>query len=859
MRKPAALALILATFLGSGTPIIAQKGDDTARVGRESLNRFDNVRAITDGEGVLVTWQMRSESRVAGYDVFRVGSGTKEKVNPTPVMGSAGRFRNRTAYGESYRFFDLDGQAGSEYVIQGRNLDGSTFTSTEASAVAVASVETVAGTSSAAFRTARLSTNSNVENRTSSLTGELQDLVSLYEQDRDPEMQRYVASRPGAKIAVKKDGFYRVTEAELLAANFPVSTDSTKWRLFMNGAEQAITVGPAGQYIEFYGRANDLPETDIRYYYLIADDVAGKRIGSKILRPLPGSATANNYPVRAVKKERTQFYNKFFNGEEENFIGRLFFDTPTQINFNLTGIDTTVATADIGLRFYGFSGGHHEVRAKLNGHELPAIEQDGYVFYSATARVPTSVLVEGTNTLELVSHAPSDFNLFDRVEVSYARRYVAEQNKISFFTPGYKRVDLAGFETPNVRVFDLTFDGNPVLISNTQVFEGETGYTARIPSSRMMVGYALENSALMQSPGVIENKPSNLFADSNRADMVIVSHSSPAFLAASETWADHRRSTAGGSHTVKVVDIADVYDEFNYGNAGAAALRAFLNRAVEEWATPPGYVLLMGDSTYDPRNYEGFGYFDLVPSRGVTLILEESNSDDSLVDFDDDGLASVSIGRIPARTAAQIGVALDKTKKYEQTQINFSNGLVLAHDLPLGFDFEGMSQLIAAEFPPGTPVTMVSTGETNAHEKLITALNQGPFLVNYAGHGSAGLWANSSFFNNGSVSGLTNAQKPSVYSMLTCLSGYFLRTNAESLSEVLLFHPTGGAAAAWASTSETTPDIQLLMGVKFAHELAGNEITRMGDLVRNAKSVIDGGADVRLSWVLLGDPAMKMP
>ena len=92
--------------------------------------------------------------------------------------------------------------------------------------------------------------------------------------------------------------------------------------------------------------------------------------------------------------------------------------------------------------------------------------------------------------------------------------------------------------------------------------------------------------------------------------------------------------------------------------------------------------------------------------------------------------------------------------------------------------------------------------------------------------------------------------------MLTCLNGYFVGPNT-SLAERFLNSTTGGAAAAWASTGETTPDIQQVMGVHFYGQVAAGQITRLGDLIIDAKTVVPGGRDVRLTWVLLGDPMLK--
>ncbi len=93
--------------------------------------------------------------------------------------------------------------------------------------------------------------------------------------------------------------------------------------------------------------------------------------------------------------------------------------------------------------------------------------------------------------------------------------------------------------------------------------------------------------------------------------------------------------------------------------------------------------------------------------------------------------------------------------------------------------------------------------------------------------------------------------------MLTCLNGYFV-TSTDSLSEVLLKNPNGGAAADWASSGLTTPDVQEVMATRFYNQIGDGNSGRIGDLIKDAKTTINFGRDVRLSWVLLGDPAMKV-
>jgi hypothetical protein len=371
-----------------------------------------------------------------------------------------------------------------------------------------------------------------------------------------------------------------------------------------------------------------------------------------------------------------------------------------------------------------------------------------------------------------------------------------------------------------------------------------------------MVTYGVEDSGLLQSPAVTANIPSTLSTPGNNADLIIISHSAPDFIAAAETWANYRR---GQGFTVKVVDVADIFDEFDYGVLSSRSINGFLNYAFNNWQTPPRYVMLLGDGSYDPRNYEGFGYFDTVPMKFVDTQYEETGSDEALADFDNDGLAELAIGRIPARTAAQITTALNKTMGFETPIMqSFNRGAIFAYDLPIGFDFQAMSQILRNELPPTMPTVMIGRGDPGAQTTLINEINNGRYIANYSGHGASGLWAATSFFSINNVPQLTNANNQTIFTMLTCLNGYFIRPQFDSLAEALVKHPGGGAVATWASSGQTTPDIQLIMGQRFYNQLNAGNITRMGDLIRDAKSVLPPGADVRLSWVLLGDPMLKV-
>jgi len=49
-----------------------------------------------------------------------------------------------------------------------------------------------------------------------------------------------------------------------------------------------------------------------------------------------------------------------------------------------------------------------------------------------------------------------------------------------------------------------------------------------------------------------------------------------------------------------------------------------------------------------------------------------------------------------------------------------------------------------------------------------------------------------------------------------------------------------------------------VMGLRFFNQVSAGNMTRIGDLIKDAKGAIPGGSDVRLSWALVGDPTLKV-
>jgi hypothetical protein len=92
---------------------------------------------------------------------------------------------------------------------------------------------------------------------------------------------------------------------------------------------------------------------------------------------------------------------------------------------------------------------------------------------------------------------------------------------------------------------------------------------------------------------------------------------------------------------------------------------------------------------------------------------------------------------------------------------------------------------------------------------------------------------------------------------MTCLNGYFQDPVQDSLAEVLLKTPLGGAAAVWSSTGLTEMEPQVVIDRAVLQQLFVGSPVRLGDAILAAIAATED-PNVRATWVLLGDPSMRV-
>lgn len=819
-----------------------------------TVSGISTAEAFSDGNGVLVKWQTESENDLIGFNIYRTNGKENVKLNESLITSTNIRNTPAARFGSQYKFFDENGGFQDSYVIENVFGKAGKTTFNPIAPQYTSDLKNVSTLSSEQFRQAKISAQPEIDISEPFIkTGsKLQRKVSRAAADLDT--QKWIASQPGVKFAITKEGFYRVSRAQLETAGFDVNSAVGNWQLYFNGVEQAILTEPSGQYIEFYGAPpEDGLESATATYYLLAGSSAGRRMDMRIVRPVGGTIPATTFYQSQFRKQRHNYTPNVLNGDAGNFFGNAVTEDPVNVNFTLRALDYSIRKTEMFVTIQGASLHPHRTRIEVNGEdmgELTGVDRESMTAYIT---IPTQFLVEGTNTLRLTAlGGNNEYSFFDKVEVRVQRKYIADNNQLSFYTNDFRSCDIYGFSSPDIRIFDVTNEGRPTVLTNYTVFQQDGTNVATIPAFETRKLYSLVNEAIKQVDSVTPNVPSTISTPGHSPQFVIISHKN--FMNEANTWANYRRSQG---MTVEVFDIEDIFDEFNFGKLGWIALRNFAAYAKNEWNTPPGYIMLVGDATYDPRNYFGLGNNNFIPTKMIDTIYTETGSDDTLTDLNNDGLAEIPIGRLPVRNAAEVTHLFNKVTNFEQTVAQgLDRGVLCASDLPEGYDFAALCVRVMNELPESVAKTYVNRGEPNSGTLLLNQMNTGKFFVNYSGHGHVSTWATSTFFGNATANSLANSNL-SIFTMLTCLNGYFVEVDSNSLSETLL-SAQNGAVITWSSTGLTTPDIQEVMARRFYHQVSFGNMTRIGDLANDAKSVINSGRDVRLSWVLLGDPTLKV-
>ena len=809
-------------------------------------------KATRTGDGVVIEWGTAHEVNNLGFNLYRVESGQRTKVNSRLIAGSALMVGPRVSLesGHSYNWLDKSPGAAAEYWIEDVGLDGRGRSHGPIKVEAAGKSTTRAMKAQSVLLSGLTDEREGASQPVEARAEKAEVSAAAYSQDN-------IGARPAIKIAVRQEGLYRVTLAELVAAGLDPNVNTSLLQLFADGQEQPVNIVSDRQgrvsVIEFYGLGVNNAFTDARVYWLVEGASRGRRM-DKV------AAGSSAVPVGAARetierKDRLVYFASLRNGEKENFFGDIVESGGLDQSLALRKVNlgsASAATLEVALQ--GVTLVAHRVEVRINGARAGELSFDKQSLAVARFNIPHQSLKEGVNIVRLTAlGGTADASLVNYVRLTHSRRLTADGNSLRVTHKAKQAVTIDGFSSGHVRVFDVTDpNGAYEILGTVRSFKTHYGVSFVVPGlgERRLIAMTDDRAGVVSSAS--RNEVSNWRDAANEADLVVITKRD--FFGALEPLKLLRQSQG---LKVALVDIEDVYDEFSFGQKTPRAIRDFLAHARSSWKAGPRFALFAGDATYDPKNYLGRGSWDLIPTKLIDTASMETASDDWLVDFDSNSLPDIPTGRLPVRTASAASTVISKIIAYDAAA--GADSMLLVTDANDGFDFESTTTALRLIIPPGVAVEEISRGGVDgatARSLLLGAINRGQKVVNYIGHGSTAQWRGS-LLTSGDAAGFTNSNRLSLFIAMTCLNGYFHDTGGETLGESMLKAERGGAVAVWASTGMTDPRSQTLLNQELFRLVFSDGSTTLGEALARAKAAVTDEV-VRRTWILLGDPTTRL-
>jgi hypothetical protein len=723
---------------------------------------------------------------------------------------------------------------------------------------------------------------------------------------------------PVYKILVSEEGIYRLTKTWLEAEGVNLAAiDLSQVRIYNLGEEIAISVYDEDgdtqfdpeDHIDFYGRAveeNYAKYTAENVYWLTLEGGAGAPKRMAAIDSTPGSGSVPSTHSFSVHHEEDREYWARAPGGDS--LDRYFFQPyvvganvgyipppgdpnpgdPVSFDLSLPGV---AGQGTLKIMLGGTWDTHHQVAVSLNGSPVGTYSWSEIGFYEVT--ISPVDLLDGDNTVTLECLTGLDSIAVDWFEVTYPRRFEADSNHLAFSHETGYRFQVSEFGGTDLLAFDITSPNNVDRLINFQT-AGTGPYTLDFepPSGSGERTYLVLTSDQVKTPvGIIEDEYGNLADPTIGADYILITHRDLGWDGNGDPnpWlSDLATLRQAQGLRVKVVDVEDVFDEFSYGISSPEAILDFLAYAYSSWTPPaPQYVLLVGDSTRNPKNNPDpwFGV-DTVTTYLPTYLTMTDHMGETATDewfvwvSGDDGLSDLYLGRLPAKSVNEATIMVNKILAYEgslNTKNWEKNMLLLADDQRDGpeYEYEAIFEIMNNDAAALLPAAMNDPvkGYLNDYfdanvlkAEITDQINSGTLMVNYSGHSSIQRLANPNIFNTADVATLTNSGMYPFFVSMGCLSGHFVYPedwNYPSLAEALLRAEDKGATAALMSTGLTTTEGQHILDTALFDAVFNQDVRVIGQAVSAAKQILMANGDslyeeVNKTFLLFGDPAMTL-
>jgi hypothetical protein len=653
------------------------------------------------------------------------------------------------------------------------------------------------------------------------------------------------------RIGVTRDGLYRINASTLAAAGISNAVGS-ELRLYCATQEVAMYVSADGlltsnDYAVFFGEGYDGYYTATNVYWL-GTGGSGLRMATRSAAPKAGIGDVTSY-VHAITMNTSQLYRAFYRPEDESIdhwfaaLIRTNGDTsfvvsvdgpivsePAVLGVVLHGLTTNVASPD------------HRTHVAINGSGVADFLFDDQSSLAASSNFSVGVIAAGANTVsfrQTQSGVPDDRAYLEEFSIRYTRLLVVTNGYVDFRGKAGTNNYRIGSVVTNAGVFvlDVSDPAEPVLLTNVTFVAGAPRLRFSDITAQSNRYYMCDTSGI-RTVSSLERVDFRDLADTNRqADYIVVCPY--AFRPSAYRLLKHRFTNG---LRVAVAPITDIYNEFSYGIKDAAAIKQFLGYAFHHWQSPPPkYAILLGDGSYDPRDYlRTPGTADAIPVHLGPTPYEWSSLDGWFATVNGpDMLVDIAVGRVPVTADSELSNVVGKIMAYEALSVTnawHKKALLAADNVDGVYNFKGASttnvnsHLLSNGFTR-TTAYLDDLTVSQTRSVISNTINSGVYVVSYFGHGAVDLWADESIFNSNDVARLNNSILP-LFTVLTCRNGDFDEPGVVCMAEQLVAKPNRGAIAAIAANALSIEEAAEVFANGFYEALMKtNDYRRVGDVM----------------------------
>ncbi len=719
------------------------------------------------------------------------------------------------------------------------------------------------------------------------------------------------------KIKIVENDFYRVTGAELQAIGFPLaSVPASRIQLFRRGNEVAINVNanPDGtlNYLEFYGKgidgtsdsplyeAGDQPHTlynlfsDSATYFLTykLGSETGKRVAFSSDQNAAG-LTAEPHHIAEEVLLYTDFYasgirfgtksafslSKYDNGEgwTGNFQGKgSFTDHDFVLTNRATGQDPI---CDFVLSGANSLNHNASISAGPNSSSLASLGNTqftgwGHVFHSFD--IPeASIGAGGELTIQVLTEGfpeATDFFSVSYMRVRYTQDLISVPTQNQIFTlddPASAKayLQISTTDPAGTSIYDVNDPFNAIRIATTNFSDRVDAVIPNATAEHKIL--AVTNPASVSSIQEV----SLIEPDLTNKNYLIITH--PDLRTTGDPvndYKNYRESGPGGSYSVSISEVQDLYDLFNYGDPSSLGIRNYIQYAAS--VSDVQYIFIIGKGFTPNFNYYRGDQLEVnvptfgLPGSDLMYTLGINASADS---------PGIPIGRLNAFEPEDITAYLDKMIEMEERPfddlnrkdfLQLSGGSTQNELSQFAENIQNFTTILEKDFIGGRAFnTGKETGEAVEFVDVTGQVNAGVGYVTFFGHSGG----SSTDIEIGRVSdpefGYSNKGKYPIFLVNGCKAGEIFGNNL-TFGEDWMITPDLGAIGfiahadvATASTLRRWSD--LFYEISFADDVfigesVGNVLIEVSERYLAQNGTSNSSLSQVQQMLYEGDPAYRI-